>query len=66
MELMNGLDPYKILKIEWQDSVDLWPVIMHAYLNAPTAWYIFSPFCYFSLNESTQYINIGIQQQQKQ
>ena len=27
LELVNGIDPYGILRSEWQDNVDLWPAL---------------------------------------
>lgn len=32
LQLINGIDPYEILKGEWQDNVDLWPAITHIHV----------------------------------
>ena len=33
LELLGGFDPYKTVKSEWQDDVDLWPSISHIHLR---------------------------------
>ena len=32
LELVNGLDPYKIPRSEWQDDADLWPAVTHVHV----------------------------------
>jgi len=32
LELVNAIDPYGILRSEWQDNVDLWSAIMHVHV----------------------------------
>ena len=32
LDLVNGIDPYEILRNKWQDNINLWPAITHAHV----------------------------------
>ena len=32
LKLVDGTDPYEVLKNEWKDNIDLWPAITHVHV----------------------------------
>ena len=36
LDLVNGMDPNEIPRIEWHGNVDLWPVVTHVRASACT------------------------------
>ena len=32
LDLVNGIDPYEIPMIKWEDNIDLWPAITHIHV----------------------------------